>query len=148
MVKLVKVNQDNYNDVINLQLTESQKDFVSPNIRSLAQAWVFYERARPYAIYSNDVLVGFIMFDYRTELRTAEIWRFMISTEHQGKGYGKQALLTAIEFLKNENLFDKILINYVKENDIAKTLYRKLGFGETGDMDGNEVIMSLDIQQK
>lgn len=69
----------------------------------------------------------------------------MLGSAYQGKGYGKEALNKAIEFLKQENLFDYIQINYVEENLVAKKLYQKVGFSETGEMEGNEVVMRLSI---
>ncbi|EEL90215.1 Acetyltransferase [Bacillus cereus AH1273] len=145
MIRLEKINADNYQKVFDLELVGEQENFVSSNMRSLAQAWVFYERAKPYAIYNDDTIVGFIMFDYKIENRKVEIWRFMLGSAYQGKGYGKEALNKAIEFLKQENLFDYIQINYVEENLVAKKLYQKVGFSETGEMEGNEVVMRLSI---
>lgn len=147
MIRLEKVNPDNYQEVFGLELVGEQQNFVSSNMKSLAQAWVFYDRAQPYAIYNDDTIVGFIMFDYRIENRKVEIWRFMLGSAHQGKGYGKEALNKAIEFLKQENLFDYIQINYVEENLVAKKLYQKVGFSETGEMEGNEVVMKLSLVQ-
>lgn len=147
MIRLEKVNADNYQEVFGLELVGEQQNFVSSNMKSLAQAWVFYDRAKPYAIYNDDTIVGFIMFDYRIENRKVEIWRFMLGRAYQGKGYGKKALNKAIEFLKQENLFDYIQINYVEENLLAKKLYQKVGFLETGEMEGNEVVMKLSFSE-
>ncbi|KYC60985.1 hypothetical protein B4099_3787 [Heyndrickxia coagulans] len=47
--------------------------------------------------------------------------------------------------MKQENLFDYIQINYVEENLVAKKLYQKVGFSETGEMEGTEVVMRLSI---
>ena len=54
MIRLEKINADNYQKVFDLELVGEQENFVSSNMRSLAQAWVFYERAKPYAIYNDD----------------------------------------------------------------------------------------------
>lgn len=51
-----------------------------------------------------------------------------VRSAYQGKGYGKEALNKAIEFLKQENLFDYIQINYVEENLVAKNFIKKLVF--------------------
>ncbi|WP_081105667.1 GNAT family N-acetyltransferase [Heyndrickxia coagulans] len=72
-------------------------------------------------------------------------WQGLLGSAYQGKGYGKEALNKAIEFLKQENLFDYIQINYVEENLVAKKLYQKVGFSETGEMEGTEVVMRLSI---
>ena len=137
------MNEQNYQHVFALELADNQKCFVSSNMKSLAQAWIYYDRARPYAIRNDNDIIGFIMFDYKPSEKKAEIWRFMIGKDFQGKGYGTEALSSAIRLLANENLFSTIQINYVKGNFPAKHLYEKLGFQETGEMEENEIVMKL-----
>ena len=143
MISLERVNEQNYQHVFALELADNQKCFVSSNMKSLAQAWIYYDRARPYAIRNDNDIIGFIMFDYTPSEKKAEIWRFMIGKDFQGKGYGTEALSSAIRLLANENLFSTIQINYVKGNFPAKHLYEKLGFQETGEMEENEIVMKL-----
>ena len=143
MISLERVNEQNYQHVFALELADNQKCFVSSNMKSLAQAWIYYDRARPYAIRNDNDIIGFIMFDYKPSEKKAEIWRFMIGKDCQGKGYGTEALSSAIRLLANENLFSTIQINYVKGNFPAKHLYEKLGFQETGEMEENEIVMKL-----
>lgn len=143
MISLERVNEQNYQHVFALELADNQKGFVSSNMKSLAQAWIYYDRARPYAIRNDNDIIGFIMFDYKPSEKKAEIWRFMIRKDFQGKGYGTEALSSAIRLLANENLFSTIQINYVKGNFPAKHLYEKLGFQETGEMEENEIVMKL-----
>ena len=64
MVKLIEITKDNLEDVLNLQIAEEQQAFVSSTAHSLAQAYVYKEKAFPFAIYADDVLVGFIMLGY------------------------------------------------------------------------------------
>lgn len=143
MISLERVNEQNYQHVFALELADNQKCFVSSNMKSLAQAWIYYDRARPYAIRNDNDIIGFIMFDYKPSEKKAEIWRFMIGKDFQGKGYGTEALSSAIRLLANENLFSTIQINFVKGNFPAKHLYQKLGFQETGEMEENEIVMKL-----
>ena len=143
MISLERVNEQNYQHVFALELADNQKCFVSSNMKSLAQAWIYYDRARPYAIRNDNDIIGFIMFDYKPSEKKAEICRFMIGKDFQGKGYGTEALSSAIRLLANENLFSTIQINYVKGNFPAKHLYEKLGFQETGEMEENEIVMKL-----
>ena len=71
---------------------------MAQNVRSLAQAWVFRDRARPYALYEGEEPVGFMMFDWRPEKKWVEVWRLMIDHRFQGKGYGRAAVQKALEF--------------------------------------------------
>jgi len=57
-VTLRPITEENYDECLNLQVADNQKDFVATNQYSLAQAWVFYETAHPSAIYADDVMAG------------------------------------------------------------------------------------------
>ena len=45
MVELKAITEENYNECLELEVSDNQKNFVASNIYSLAQAWVFYETA-------------------------------------------------------------------------------------------------------
>ena len=64
MVQLREITKDNLDDVVKLEVSESQEGFVASTTYALAQAWVYKETAFPFAIYADDVLVGFIMLGY------------------------------------------------------------------------------------
>lgn len=144
-MELRAITEQNYQKILDLSTGAGQEEFVARNVRSLAQAWVFRDRARPYALYEGEEPVGFIMFDWQPEKKWVEIWRLMIDHRFQGKGYGRAAVQKALEFLRESGLFDKVQINYVEENQGAKHLYRSMGFQETGAMEGNEVVMEMDL---
>ncbi|WP_300713782.1 hypothetical protein [uncultured Acetatifactor sp.] len=59
MVELREITKENYEECLQLDIAESQKDFVSSTVHSLAQAWVYYDTAFPFAIYANNTMVGF-----------------------------------------------------------------------------------------
>ena len=67
MVVLREITKENYEECLNLNIADSQKNFVSSTAHSLAQAWVYYNTAFPFAIYVDDVMVGFIMLGYYEE---------------------------------------------------------------------------------
>ena len=61
MVTLSELNRYNYRKVLNLSVSDEQKDFVASNVFSMAQAKVQPE-CIPLAIYLGDELVGFVMY--------------------------------------------------------------------------------------
>ena len=61
-VTLREINNDNFMACVSLEVDDNQKNFVANNMKSLAQAWLEYEYAQPFAIYNSDMMVGFIMF--------------------------------------------------------------------------------------
>ena len=145
-MELREITGENYQQVLNLSTGAGQEEFVAQNVRSMAQAWVFRDRARPYALYEGEEPVGFIMFDWRPEEKTAEIWRFMIDYRYQGKGYGRRAMELALEKIRRAGVFDRVQLYYMPGNEKARALYRNLGFGETGNTLDGEIQMELILE--
>lgn len=145
MISLRKVDKENFRKVVGMKLVNGGQEFVASNVYSLAQAWVFYDTARPFAIYKDEEVIGFIMLGWDEKEKEADIWRFMIAEEHQGKGYGTEAMKVAIEMIKNEDKFHCITLSYVPGNDVGQHVYEKLGFKATGELDCDEIIMKLDL---
>ena len=56
----------------------------------------------------------------------------MIDKEHQGKGYGKEALKQGITYLTEQFGAKEIYTGVSLGNEAAKGLYKSIGFTETG----------------
>ncbi len=141
-VTLRPIAKDNYLECIRLKVAPGQETFVAPNAVSLVQA-VYEEGAIPRAIYADEIMVGFIMAQYVPAEQLPYIWRLMIDASHQGKGYGKAAMQLMLDHLKVIPDCQRIGISYMPENETARQLYARLGFVETGEMDGDEVVAYL-----
>ncbi len=132
MISLEPVTKENLNDVISLSVNEDQKRFVSSNAESLAQAYVYSENAYPFAIYRDNEPVGFIMLGYYEAKGYYTLWKFMIDQRYQNRGYGREALGLGLQYAK-DHFDDKELYTGVSlGNQVAKRLYRSVGFKETG----------------
>ena len=59
MVSLRPIDSSNYRECIQLSVAPDQQGFVASNLQSLAEAYVWREAAEPYAVYSDDEMVGF-----------------------------------------------------------------------------------------
>ena len=92
MVELREITEDNFDEVIELRVSEDQEGFVSSVVYSLAQAWVYRETAFPFAIYADEVPVGFVMLGYYKNRNQYTLWKFLIDKHYQNRGYGKEAL--------------------------------------------------------
>ena len=146
MVELKEITKDNYEECLNLSVDDNQKNFVSSNIYSLAQAWVYYNTAFPFAIYADNIMVGFIMLGYYEAQNYYTIWKLMIDTHYQNKGYGKVALKLGIDYLVNHFNVKEVYTAYEMNNSVAKKFYISLGFRETGIVVGNDVGMKLIVK--
>ena len=106
MIELRRIDGDNIDEVIALDVGENQKEFIleTTNLRCFADAHMLNTDgipATPLAIYADDNMVGFLMYIYDTTdhesfqnedfygEKTYFIWHFMIDKRYQGKGYGK-----------------------------------------------------------
>ena len=163
MVRLEKVGIKNLCDILELEVAESQKDFVSPNDASILTAYVTIETecsAFPFGIYDDSTPVGFLMVGfneavlYETWEKAPEVfknnyclWRLMIDKNHQKKGYGREAIRLALEFVRTYpcGKAEYCAVSYEPDNEIAKKLYASFGFVENGEMDGDEVVAVLKL---
>ena len=145
MIELREITEENFKDCISLSVFDNQKEFVATNLYSLAQAWLYYDTSYPFAIYSDNVMVGFIMLGYYELKGVYTIWRFMIDRKFQNKSYGKEALLLAIDFLKNKFNVKEVYLAYKEENYVAEKLYESVGFKRTGEIIDDEMEIRLVI---
>ncbi|WP_295152603.1 GNAT family N-acetyltransferase [uncultured Ruminococcus sp.] len=132
MIELRPVDKNNIDDVLALEVHEHQKRFVSTVAESLAQAYVYKDNAYPFAVYSGDEIVGFIMMGYYEVKHYYTLWKFLIDKKHQHKGYGRQALALGIKYLKDKFDVDSVYTGVVPGNAVASRLYRSVGFVSTG----------------
>lgn len=142
---LKKVDEDNFIDCFNLKLAKSQEEFVSHPVRSLAQAYVYYEQCTPFAIYLKDEVVGYVMVIYDFDEENYNIWHMMIDEKHQGKGYGTQAVKLCIDYISKKpyGSSDNIILTCHMNNRQAIHIYEKMGFKDTGERDEDEIIMKM-----
>ncbi len=143
MVELRKIDKSNYSECLKLKVSDSQKSFVATNVYSLAQAWVFMRTAFPFAIYADDIMVGFVMMGYFEEKGCYDVWRFMIDERYQHRGYGRVALKLSIDYLVKEFHPGEIYLSFEPENTVAEKLYSSMGFVRTGEVDDGEIVMCL-----
>lgn len=143
MITLEPVSERTFDKIIAMELPPEQRAFVAPNVKSLAQAWLYSSEARPYAICSDGEPVGFIMFDWEDDEHIAGIWRFMIAPEYQRRGYGREALRLAVELARTSGTIDVMALSYLPGNEYARNMYYSVGFRETGEIDDGEIMMRL-----
>lgn len=138
------VTYENWEECIALRVSEAQRKMVAPNVYSLAQAKVQPECV-PLAIYADGTMVGFVMYALDRDDGNWWIYRLMIDERYQGRGYGRAALEQVIARIRQEPGCDKIIVSIKPDNTVARTLYRSVGFVETGQQIGGEDVMCLAV---
>jgi len=139
-VELREITLDTLRPILVLEVAENQRGFVAPNAWSIAEAY-FSPEAWFRGVYAGDEAVGFVMLSVDTNKSEYAVWRFMIGGEHQGQGYGQRAMELVIEHVRTLPNATELLLSYVPGEGEPRPFYERLGFAETGELDGRERIM-------
>jgi diamine N-acetyltransferase len=147
-ITLREVTKQNWVQCIRLKLASEQEGLVAPNIASIAES-KFEPHYVPRAIYSNEKVVGFLM--YCPEIETEEkdlywLFRFMVDVEYQKQGIGKAALKLALNEIAKNNC-RKINIIYSPKNSAAAKLYASFGFKQVGTAEDGDIIVQKRINE-
>ena len=160
MIRLEKVNGQNAWDLIKLRVGEDQRAFVAPNDVSLIEAYLAFAGgayAFPFGIYDGETPVGFLMIGFGAEeawenppeiaRQNYSLWRLMIDERCQRRGYGREAIGLALDFVRTFPCgpAEYCWLSYEPQNAVARELYRSFGFRENGEMDGDEIIAVLKL---
>ena len=144
-VALKLLTIDNYYECLKLKVKEGQESFVAANAFSMAQGQ-FYPGMQMRAIYAGETMVGFIMWAWDPDQLKPEmwVWRLMIADDHQGKGYGRAAMKHVITLLKIEGITE-LFLSFGPKNTGGAQFYAGLGFGDTGRVEHDEIVVRLDL---
>ena len=160
MLSLQHIDGRNVWDILKLKVSKEQQSYVAGNDVSLIEAYISKTengQIFPFGIYKDDVPVGFLMIGFGTDSswddaptiaqNNYDLRRLMIDIKYQGRGYGKEALNLALEFIRTFpcGKAEYCWLSYEPENKAARDLYRSFGFVETGEKDGEELIAVLKL---
>ena len=144
---LRRIDESNFIDAFHLKLAPGQEEFVSHPIRSLAQAYVYYHQCTPFGIYDGETMVGYVMVIYDYDVPEYDLWHMMIDESRQGQGYGRAALGKVLDYIRTKPFGDsgRVALTCTEKNAAALRLYRSLGFEATGNADGDEIELVLNL---
>ncbi|WP_277587406.1 GNAT family N-acetyltransferase [Psychrobacillus antarcticus] len=146
-VEIVELNAENWYKCCELEVSTEQKEYMEPNAISIAQS-KFEPTLKPYAIYVEDKIVGFLMYNsVQEELDGYWVYRIMVDEEYQGKGIGKAATKLMISEMAKLPNAKKIVVGYHPENLGAHNLYSSLGFIDNGDRFGKEMAVIKNVTE-
>ena len=153
MPEIRPVTKDNWNELIKLKVRDDQKNFVASNLYSIAEAQFGFEEEghwylSAFGLYADNEPVGFAMtgLNHGHSRFQGLIVRLMVDERFQGKGYGRSALGSIIEWFRADERVKMVCITYESENEIARKLYASLGFGETSEFLEDEVVAILRLR--
>jgi diamine N-acetyltransferase len=153
MPEIRPVTKDNWRQLIQLQVCDDQKGFVSSNVYSIAEAQFGFDYEghwdlHPFGIYDNAEPVGFLMYGFSFEhpRYQAFIIRLMVDEKHQKKGYGYFGMEKMLEVFRGDERIKQVGISYEPHNEVAHKLYASLGFIETGEIVDEEMLALLKLR--
>lgn len=126
MIELRTINEDNYQECFRLKASVKNENFVDSVTYSLAEAWVFYKDTKPFAIYDNDKMIGFVSIYVGEE--NYQIVNFFIDDVFQHKGLGTMAAKACIDYLQKKYNADKVSVPVDLGNMAALKFWKKIGF--------------------
>ena len=141
-VSLREITADTVRAICELEVAPEQRGYVAPNAVSIAQAH-FSPEAWFRAIYAGEEPVGFVMLSVDTEAQSHYLWRFMIASEHQGRGYGRRALDLVVEHVRSLPGARELASSFVPGDAGPRDFYLAYGFEETGEVEGGEHVIRL-----
>ncbi len=146
MINFRKITEENFHIIVNMKRPDGEH-YVASNAYSLAQAWLYRENndVYPFAIYNDDMPVGFMMLDEDLEERCLIIWRVMLPEENTGKGYGSEAIALVVGLARESRKYDFMILDCAPDNARARHVYEKIGFRATGEVENGEDIFRLDF---
>ena len=159
MLQLKKIDHSNWLACIELEVKEEQRQFVNPNIFSLAEAYVHsdantseaeeYYRCIPFAIFNDDKMIGFIMLTYEKECDfdnkpAYEIYRLMIARDDQGKGFGKEVIRMVLDYIKTfpYGEAEYVYASWHPVNKVSARLCLANGFAVVGEDEEDGAVIS------
>jgi diamine N-acetyltransferase len=149
-VTLREITDENRDAVSALRVAPDQERFVAGVVTSLADAAATPE-AKPWyrAIYAGDEPVGFVMLSWEVApspgiLGPWFLWRLLIDSRQQRRGFGGAALKQVIDIVRADGATD-LLTSYNPGDGSPLPFYERFGFVPTGELDGTEVVLRLDL---
>ncbi|GAA3560417.1 GNAT family N-acetyltransferase [Microlunatus spumicola] len=151
MITLEPVTPANLDDALAIRVAPEQEHLVRAVVTSLAEAFVHPDIAWPRLVVDDGVAVAFVMAfvdsaweDDPTDLRSG-VWRLNVDRAHQGRGYGRFAVLAVCDELRARGS-DACFVTYHRGEGSPEPFYRRLGFRATGETSGDQEVAVLALR--
>jgi SAM-dependent methyltransferase/RimJ/RimL family protein N-acetyltransferase len=143
-VSLREVDADNVLAVCELEVAPSQQTHVARNALTVAES-AYEPNAWLRGIYAGDEPVGLLGLVADTEAPDYWLARLMIAGQHQGQGYGRDAMALLVEHVRTLPGARELETSCVPDPDGPLDFYRSLGFEQTGEVREDELVLRLTL---
>ena len=137
------VDKDNWRAVAKLSVAEEQRAYVVEPTYYLTMCCYSEIGWKPLAIYAGEQVIGMLMWAIDPADGSCWLGGVIIDQERQGRGYGTRALQATLDMLRSEHGYRHFALTYQPANVVAKHIYGGLGFVETDEWDGDEIVARI-----
>lgn len=145
MITLRPVDRNNWVACGRISVGDDQHGLVAGNLETIAES-TFELHYHLRAIYHDELVVGMLAYCHENDPEDLElywIFRLIIDSSFQGKGFGSEAMKLAIAEIRARGA-TRIHTMHQPGNRIASSLYGKLGFEITGErLDDGDIVREL-----
>ena len=134
-MELVKVNEKNFDEIIKIKTKEEKQGYVDSALYSLAECFVNKNHMDAFGIYNDEIIIGFVSIYF--EGNFGQIINFFIEDYYQNKGYGGKIVEKLLEIFGELYKVDTVSVGVHKDNIRAFDFWKKLGFIDTGNIEGD-----------
>jgi diamine N-acetyltransferase len=150
VISLRPIDDSNRGAVEGLAVSPTQERFVAGVAESMVEAVEDPGgRAISWAIYADDVPVGFVMISDEVDgpgYIPQYLWRLLIDERYQGRGYGAAALDLIVAYFRGRPGVEVMWTSCGEGEGGPLGFYERYGFTQTGDrVFDDEILLRLDI---
>lgn len=128
-----------------LKVSKEQERYVAGSTAILARAHAYRNaRSRTFFVCEGETPVRMGLYYDCEPLHAYDFSQLFIDERFQGKGYGRAAALLALDFMRKDGKYDKVVLCYIQGNEAAKNLYESCCFAEVG-REEEEIMMELHL---
>ena len=138
-VVLEEIDAGNWRACAALEVEGEQTEFVAPVSYYLALCAYGDGPWRPLAVRAGDDVVGFVMWARDPADGSFWIGGLVIDRRRQRRGYGREVIRQLLARAAAEG-YASAALSYSPRNDAARALYAGLGFAESGELEGSEIV--------
>jgi arsenate reductase len=144
-VSLQPVTAANWRDVADVRPDDAQRAWVADVTYYLCLS-AYGDVWRSCAVVSGGETVGHVMWGVDPEDDSHWVGGLVIDRRHQRRGLGRATVRALLTMFESEpslsgTAYTQAVLSVESDNEVARSLYRSLGFAETGELSYGELVM-------
>lgn len=125
--RIVPYNKKNWYDVMSLEISKDQYEFVCDAKQSIAYTFAYQEDHKLFVEMEGDKPVGLMVLKANKKKDEYHFAILLVDRRYQGRGYGKIMVEWALEYFRKQGA-KELTIGVNRFNISAQRLYKSVGF--------------------